>query len=91
MQRNGRLMLQLFGLQRVAEISTLLAWPAGPMPGRVETNRGREVVDDWPSQSTIESQANMFLLGAPVGMISAFFSLRYATASVPTRHFQTYP
>ena len=83
-QRNGRLMLQLFGLQCVAEISTLLAWPAGPVPGRMETNRGREVVDDCPSKSAIESRANMILFSAPVGMISAFFNLRCTISPGPS-------
>jgi hypothetical protein len=51
-QRDGRLVLQLRGLDRVAEERALL----GP-PGGVQAERGQEVVDDWPGQSKVTLSA----------------------------------
>jgi hypothetical protein len=45
-QRDGRLVVELLGLDLVAEERALFGWPGG-----VEAQRGEEVVDDWESKS----------------------------------------
>lgn len=76
MQRDRRLLLQLLGLDAVAEEGALL----GP-PGDVEPEGGTEVVDDWVGVSNGWPE-DMMEATLPVGMISASFSLRLSSASI---------